>query len=189
MSCGQRLGASLGYVVAAILVLGVVAHAALNVAYWGFAAAMSVANALHGEPVVFLHGRIMREAAAGTTIRCEVVRLPDLSAYADRRSNNRVVFEAVNRSRWPITEITPRCTVAFADGDWAYLRVDERAERTRLDETGGVSTAVAPGGTLRASLRTAEVRHSSPVVRADCAFDLSVPWWVWASEMPRERRP
>ena len=41
----------------------------------------------------------MREAAAGTTIRYEVVRLPDASAYADRYSDNRIVFEAANASR------------------------------------------------------------------------------------------
>jgi len=178
----------LGYVVAGLLVLAAVAYAAVNIAYWVFAAAMSLVNAVHGEPLVYLHGRIVREAAAGTTISYEVVRLLDASAYADRRSSNLVVIEARNVSRWPITSIEPRCTVAFADGDWAYLTPDTRAERTRLDDTGRVSTAVAPGATLRASLRTGEVRHSSPVVRADCRFDLSVPWWIWASEMPQDGR-
>ena len=188
MSCAQRPGASLGYVVAAILVLGLVAYTAVNLGYYAFAATMSVVNAVHGEPVVFLHGRITAEATAGTTIRYEVVRLPSASAYADRFSINLIVIEARNASRWPITGISPRCTLAFADGDWAYLTPDTRAERTRLDDTGEVSTAVPPGGTLNVSLRTAEVRHSSPVVRADCRFDLSVPWWIWASDMPRDRR-
>lgn len=178
----------MGYVVAGLLVLAAVAYAAVNIAYWMFAAAMSLVNAVHGEPLVYLHGRIVREAMAGTTISYEVVRLPDASAYADRRSSNLVVIEARNASRWPITGIDPRCTVAFTDGDWAYLTVETRVERTRPDDTGEVSTAVPPGGTLRASLRTVEVRHSSPVVRADCRFHLSVPWWIWASETPRERR-
>ncbi len=186
----------MGYVAAAILVLvlvlvhglGLVASAALNIAYCVFAAAMSLVNAVNGEPVVFLHGRIAAEATAGTTISYEVARLPDASPYADRRSNNLIAIEARNASRWPVTEISPRCTVGFADGDWAYLTVDTRAERMRLDDVGRASTAVAPGGTLRASLRTGEVRHSSPVVRADCAFDLTVPWWIWASEMPQDRR-
>lgn len=188
MSCAQRQGASLGYAVAAILVLGLVAYTAVNVAYYAFAAAMSVANAVSGEPVVFLHGRIIAEATAGTSIRYEVVRLHDASPYADRRSTNLIVIEARNASRWPVTAISPRCTIAFSDGDWAYLTVDTRADRTRLDDTGEVPTAVAPGATLKVSLRTAEVRHSSPVVRADCRFDLSVPWWIWSSEVPRDRR-
>ena len=188
MSCVQRPGASLSYVAAAIFVLGLVAYAALNIAYLGFAAAMSVVNAFSGEPVVYLHGRILREAEAGATIRYEVVRLPSASAYADQFSINLIVIEARNASRWPITGISPRCALAFADGDWAYLTPDTRAERTRLDDTGEVSTAVPPGGTLRASLRTAEVRHSNPVVRADCRFDIAVPWWVWASDMRRDQR-
>ena len=178
----------MGYVTAAILVLGVIAYAAVNLGYYAFAATMSVVNALHREPIVYLHGRILCEAEAGTTIRYEVVRLPDASAYADRRSNSLIVIEARNASRWPIASVDPRCTVGFADGGWAYLGVDTRAERTRLDDSRRVSTAVPPGGSLRASLRTAEVRHSSPVLRADCRFDLSVPWWVWASEMPKDRR-
>jgi len=177
-----------GYVVVALLILAAVAYAAMNVAYWAFAAAMSVANNPCGEPIVYLHGRILAEATAATTIRYEVVRLPDASAYADRPFHNLIAIQARNASRWPITDIAPRCTLAFADGRSADLTVDTRAERTRLDDAGRVSTAVAPGGTLRASLRTNEVRHDSPVVRADCAFDLSVPWWVWASDMPREQR-
>lgn len=179
----------MGYVVAGLLILAAVAYAAVNVGYYAFAAAMTVVNAVSGAPVVHLHGRILREAEAGTMIRYEVVRLPSASAYAERFSNHLVVLEARNASRWPINAIEPRCTVAFADGDRAYLTVDTRAERKRLDDDGRVSTAVAPGGMLKVSLRTAEVRHSSPVVRADCRFDLSVPWWVWASDVPRDRRP
>ena len=175
----------MGYIVAGILILAAVAWAAVNLGYFAFAAAMSVANAVSGEPVVHLHGQIMREAEAGTTIRYEVVRLPSASAYADRFSDHRIVFEAVNRSRWPVTSISPRCTLAFADGSWASLTADTRAERRRLDDPSRVSTAVPPGGTVRASLRTDTVRHDSPVVRADCAFDISVPWWIWASEAPR----
>ena len=112
------------------------------------------------------------------------MRQSSTSAYADRFSDHRIVFEAVNRSRWPVTSISPRCTLAFADGSWASLTADTRAERRRLDDPGHVSTAVPPGGTVKASLRTDTVRHDSPVVRADCAFDLSVPWWIWASDMP-----
>ena len=175
----------MGYVVAAILILAAVAWAAVNLSYYAFAVVMSVANAANGDPVVFLHGRIMSEAEAGTTIRYEVVRQPSASAYRGRFSDHLIVFEARNASRWPVTGITPHCTLAFADGGWASLTADTRAERTRLDDTGHVSTAVPPGGTLRASLRTAAVQHDSPVVRADCTFDLSVPWWFWASEMPR----
>jgi hypothetical protein len=47
---------------------------AVNLGYFVFAAAMSVANAARGQPVVYLHGQIMREAEAGTTIRYEVLR-------------------------------------------------------------------------------------------------------------------
>ncbi|GAA0607213.1 hypothetical protein GCM10009416_50250 [Craurococcus roseus] len=74
----------MGYTVVALLILGVIASAAVNVGYWVFAAAMSVVNAMSAEPVVFLHGRIIAEATAGTTIRYEVVRLHDASPYADR---------------------------------------------------------------------------------------------------------
>ena len=35
---------------------------------------MSVVNAMNGEPVVHLHGRILRGAKAGTTVRYEAVR-------------------------------------------------------------------------------------------------------------------
>lgn len=175
----------MGYVVAAVLILAAVAWAAVNLAYFAFAAAISVANAFAAEPIAYLHGQIMREAEAGTTIRYEAVRQPGASVHRDRFADHLIVFEARNASRWPINSITPRCTLAFADGGWAALTADTRAERTRLEDTGHVSTAVPPGGTLRTSLRTATVRHDSPVVRADCTFDLSVPWWSWASEMPR----
>jgi hypothetical protein len=173
------------YVVVGLLILVAVAWAAANLGYFAFAAAMSVANAARGEPVVYLHGQIMREAEAGTTIRYEVLRQLSTSAYADRFSDHRIVFEAVNRSRWPVTSISPRCTLAFADGSWASLTADTRAERRRLDDPSHVSAAVPPGGTVRASLRTDTVRHDSPVVRADCAFDISVPWWIWGAEAPR----
>jgi len=140
---------------------------------------------LAGEPVVYLHDQIAREAEAGTTIRYEVVRLPDASPYADLYSKHAVRFEAANASRWPISSIVPDCTVRFADGDWRRLSPDTRAERTRLDDAGHVSTAVPPGGRIGVSLRTERIRHDGPVVRADCTFRLSVPWWVWASEAPR----
>lgn len=176
------------YLVAALLILAAVAYAAVVLGYYVFAAAMSVADAFSSQPIVYLHGRILAEATAGTTIRYEVVRLPDASPYADSRSHNLIAFEARNASRWPVTAIEPRCTVAFYDGDWSYLTPDIRAERTRLDDTGEISTAVPPGGTLKVSIRTAEIRHSSAVVRADCQFDLSVPWWIWASGMLRNQR-
>lgn len=177
----------MGYVVAGILILAAVAWAAVNLAYFAFAAVMSVANAANGPPIVYLHGQIMREAEAGTTVRYEVVRLPDASYYAKSFLDHRIDLEVRNASRWPVTAISPRCTLAFADGGRADLTVDTRAERKRLDDAGHVSTAVPPGGTLRASLRTATVQHDSRVVRADCTFDISVPWWIWASEMPRTR--
>jgi hypothetical protein len=145
---------------------------------------MSVVNAVSREPDVYLHDRIAREAEAGTTIRYEVVRLPDASAYADRYSGNRIAFEAANASRWAISSVTPRCTLAFADGSWRALVPITRRERTSLDDGGHVSTAVPPGGRIHVSLRTERVMHDSPVVRADCEFDLSVPWWVWASQAP-----
>lgn len=175
----------MGYIVVGFLILAAAAWAAVNLGYLVFAAVVSVANALHGEPIVYLHGQIMREAEAGTTIRYEVTRLPSTSAYRNKSSDHQIVFEAENRSRWPVASITPHCTLGFADGGWASLTADTRTERTRLDDTGHVSTAVPPGGTLRASLRTATVRHDSPVVRADCTFAISAPWWSWASEMPR----
>jgi hypothetical protein len=177
------------YVFLGILILALAAYAAVNVGYLAFAAAMSMVNALSGEPVVYLHDRIMAEATAGTTVRYEVVRLPDASPYADFYSTHAVRFEAANASRWPISSITPDRTVAFADGDWRTLRPSTRAERTRLDDTGHVSTAVPPGGRIAVSLPTEPVRPDSPVVRADCTFRLSVPWWVWASEMPRAGAP
>lgn len=70
----------MGYVVAGLLVLAATAYAAVNVGYYAFAAAMSVVNALRGELLVFLHGRILAEAEAGTKIRYEVVRLPNASS-------------------------------------------------------------------------------------------------------------
>lgn len=173
------------YVVVGLLILAAVAWAAVTLSYYVFAAAISVANAFAAEPVAYLHGQIMREAEAGVNIRYEVVRPPDASAHRGGFSDHRIVFEAANRSRWPVTSISPLCTLAFADGGWATLTANTRTERTRLDDTGHVSTAVPPGGTLRASLRTATIRHDSPVVRADCTFGISVPWWSWASEMPR----
>ena len=113
---------------------------------------------------------------------------PDAWGPADRHSDNRIVFEAANASRWPISSIAPRCALAFADGNRVTLTPTTRAARTGLDDTGHVSTAVPPGGRIAVSLRTERIRHGSPVVRADCEFDISVPWWIWASEMPRDRR-
>lgn len=179
----------MGYVAVGLLVLAAVAYAAVNVAYYAFSAAMTVVNVVHGEPVVYLHGRILREAEAGTTIRYEVVRLPDASAYADRFVVYRVEFEARNASRWPVTAIAPDCTLAFGDGSSTHLTVEDRAERTSLDNSGRVSTAVPPGGALRVSLRTEAVQQFSPVLRAACRFDLSVPWWIWAVDAPLEPRP
>ena len=173
------------YVAAGFLILVAVAWAAVHVAYFAFAATMLIANAFAAEPIAYLHGQIMREAEADVDIRYEVARQPSASAHRGRFADHLIVFEARNASRWPVTGITPHCTLAFADGGWASLTTDTRAERTRLDGTGHVSTAVPPGGTLRASLRTAAVQHESPVVRADCTFGISVPWWFWASEMPR----
>jgi hypothetical protein len=176
------------YLVVGFLILALVTYAAVNVGYFAFAAAMSVVNGLSGEPVVYLHDKIVAEAASGTTIRYEVVRLPDTSVHAGHYSNNMIAFEATNASRWPINSIGPRCTVRFADGTWADLRPNTRAERTRLDDSGYVSTTVPPGGKITVSLPTERIRHDSPITRADCEFDLSVPWWMWASEMPRDRR-
>jgi hypothetical protein len=176
------------YLVVGFLILALVAYAAVNVGYFAFAAAMSVVNAVSSEPVIYLHDKIVAEATAGTTIRYEVVRLPDTSVYSNIYSTNSVRFEAENRSRWPISSITPRCTVKFADGNWADLSPNTRAERTRLDDIGYISTAVSPGGRITVSLPTERIRHDSPITRADCEFDLSVPWWMWASEMPRDGR-
>jgi hypothetical protein len=175
----------LGYIVIGFLILAAVAWAAVNLGYFVFAAAVSIANAFAAEPIAYLHAQIMREAEAAVDIRYEVARQPSASSHRGRFADHLIVFEARNASRWPVTGITPHCTLAFADGGWASLAADTRAERTRLDDTGHVSTAVPPGGILRASLRTATVQHDSPVVRADRTFDLSVPWWFWASEMPR----
>lgn len=178
------------YLVVGFLILALVAYAAVNVGYHAFATAMSVVNAVSSQPVVYLHDQIVAEASAGTTIRYEVVRLPDTSAYADLYSTNSIRFEAENRSRWPISSIAPRCTVSFADGSWRTLMLSTRAERTRLDDSGYISTAIPSGGRIALSLPTERIRHDTPITRADCQFDLSVPWWVWASEVPpRGARP
>jgi hypothetical protein len=145
---------------------------------------MSAVNAVSSQPVVYLHDQIVAEASARTTIRYEVVRLPDTSAYADLYSTNSIRFEAENRSRWLISSIAPRCTVSLSDGSWRTLMPNTRAERTRLDDPGYISTAILPGGRIAVSLPTERIRHDTPITRADCQFDLSVPWWVWASEMP-----
>ena len=178
------------YVVIGILTLALVAYAAVNVGYHAFAAAMSVVNAVSSAPVVYQHDQIVAEASAGTTIRYEVVRLPDTSVYSDLYSTNSIRFEADNQSRWPISSITLRCTMAFMDGSWRTLMPSTRADRTRHDHPGYISTAVPPSGRIAVSLPTERIRHDARITRADCEFDLSVPWWVWASEMPpRGRRP
>src|SRR5688572_19530449 len=120
---------------------------------------MSVVNAVSSQPVVYLHDQIVTEARAGTTIRYEVVRLPDTSVYSDLYSTNSVRFEVENRSRWPISSIAPRCTVRFADGSWRTLTPSTRVERTHLDDPGYISTAVPPGGRIAVSLPTERIRH------------------------------
>ena len=74
----------MGYVVVGFLILAAVAWAAVNLAYFAFAAAVSIANAFAAEPIVYLHGQIMREAEAAVDIRYEVARQPSASAYRSR---------------------------------------------------------------------------------------------------------
>jgi hypothetical protein len=114
---------------------------------------------------------------AGTTpIRYEVVALPSAS-----RLRETPFLLNLHRLRGPtpplpITASARSCALAFADG-MAYLTPTTRAERRGSTTPRSLTPRCRPAATTLRASRSAgplRARHSQPVVRGDCRFDIAL---------------
>ncbi len=179
-----------GMLIGGLVFLALWSLTVVNLSYYAFALLAGTMNFFGGEQRVVFQSQIRSEIEANLTLTYEVSTMREKPPifYRTRLTIYQIEYEAVNNSRWEIEGMLPVCTLFFQSGNWQRLEWDTNLTRTSLDQHEHISTRLAPAARMRRVIPTKPMTidlSDGPAVRADCTFDITVPWWDWAVERPQ----